>query len=91
VRALIHGGRGEGGADRGGPQRRERGRARGGKETGADSLAPLAATGREESAGQSGADRRGPPVRGGRRAGTAARLGLVVWFGPNWLFLFPFL
>jgi hypothetical protein len=30
ARALVHGGRGEGGADRGGPRRRERGRARGG-------------------------------------------------------------
>jgi hypothetical protein len=36
---------------------------------------------REKGAGQTGADRRGPPVRSGRRAG--ARLGLVGWFGPN--------
>jgi hypothetical protein len=41
---------------------------------------------REEIAGQIVADRRGPPVRGGKRAGTGA--GLVGWFGPEWLFTF---
>jgi hypothetical protein len=41
---------------------------------------------REESAGQSVAGRWSPPVRGGRRA--RAQLGLVGWFGPEWLFPF---
>jgi hypothetical protein len=79
---------------------REEGRA--GKETSADSLAPLGSEReREESVGQSGADRRGPPVRGGRRMGAIARgwawwasLGRFGFFhfpGISNCFLFPFL
>jgi hypothetical protein len=50
----------------------EREEGRGGEETSADSLATWQPE-REESVGQSGADGRGPPVRGGRRAGAGAR------------------
>jgi hypothetical protein len=106
---LVHGGREEGGADKGGPRRRERGRARGstarrlanrtreaereegsaGEETGVDSLAPLGSEREgEESAGQSGADRRGPPVMGVRHAGARC----WVWcagLGRNGFFYFP--
>jgi hypothetical protein len=56
-------------------------------EVGADKSAPLG-SGRErerKARGRAGADRRGPPVRGGRRAG----LGLMGWLGTKWLFLFP--
>jgi hypothetical protein len=46
---------------------------------------------RERGSGRAwvGADRRGPPVRHRGRASAGARgLGLVGWFGPNWLFPF---
>jgi hypothetical protein len=104
ARTLVKGGRGEGGADRGDPRCRERGRARGGHGSMTGKMGPQSrerrgahgrrnrcrqlgptrqrAREREESAGQYGADRWDPPVRG-------ARLGLVGCFGPNWLFLFP--
>jgi hypothetical protein len=70
---------------------REEGRA--GEETDTDSLAPLGSERereREESAGQSGADRRGPPVRDGRRAGAGAR-DWAWWAGLGQIgfFLFP--
>jgi hypothetical protein len=123
--ALVHGGRWEGGVDRGGPRRRERGRAHGGNGWTTGKMGPqsrerrgargqrnlrrqLGPTGhrareREESAGQSGADRRGPPVRGGRRASAGAparaRAAGLVWaelafsISLEFLiaFLFPFL
>jgi hypothetical protein len=109
ARALVHGGRGEGGANRGAHDAerkrasagqwlgdwqtglaRQRGkRGAGAKRTGADSSAPLGSEReREENAGQSGADRRGPPVRGGRRAGARC----WAWWaglGQNGFFLFP--
>jgi hypothetical protein len=122
ARSLVHGGHGEGGADRGGPRHTERERtgargndlasgragprgregrgARGRKVTGADSSAPLGSEREtEESTGQSGADRRGPPVRGDRRAGASAR-DWAWWAGLgqngfsfflNFLIIFPFL
>jgi hypothetical protein len=71
-----------------GPRGRE-GRGRTGEETGADSSAPLGSEReREESAGQSAADRRSPPVRGGRRVGAC---GWAWWanLGQNGFFLFP--
>jgi hypothetical protein len=74
-------------------QRGKRGaRAKG---TDADSLAPLGSEReREKGAGQTGANKRGPPVRSGRR--TAGPGGLV-WaefafsFFLNFLIAFPFL
>jgi hypothetical protein len=73
---------------------REEGSA--GEETSADSLAPLGSEREgEESAGQSGADRRGTPVRGGRRALLGP--GGLVWaemafsISMEFLIAFPFL
>jgi hypothetical protein len=81
---------------RAGPRGRE-GRGGVGEETCTDNSAPLArAREREESVGQSAADRR-PPVRGGRRAGAR---GWAWWAGLgqngflfflNFLIAFPFL
>jgi hypothetical protein len=39
--------------------------------------------------GQTAADRRGLPIRGGRRAGARPGWAELGWFGPEWLFLFP--
>jgi hypothetical protein len=44
---------------------------------------------RKGSAGQTVADRRSPPVRGGRRAGARPGWAELGWFGSEWLFLFP--
>jgi hypothetical protein len=110
--------RGEGGADRAGPRRRERKEGRSGqrlddwrsgparqrergstraKETGADGSAPLGGERERERArvgGGTAADRRGPPVRGGRRARGTGPGGLV-WtafsFSFSLNFLIPFL
>jgi hypothetical protein len=70
-----------------------------GEETGTDSLAPLGSERereREESVGQSGADRRDPPVRGGRRAAGPgglvwAELAFSIYLEFLIAFLFPFL
>jgi hypothetical protein len=79
---------------------RQRGkRGAGAKGTGADGSAPLGSEQeRKESAGQSGADRRGLPVRNDRRAGAGADgPGGLVWarmtfsFFLNFLIAFPFL
>jgi hypothetical protein len=51
---------------------RERGRAHGGDGSTTSKTGPQR---------QSGTDRRGPPVKGGRRAGR--RMSLVGWFRPN--------
>jgi hypothetical protein len=57
-----------------GPARQRGKRGARAKGTGTDSLAPLGSEReREEDAGQTGADRLGPPVRSGRRAGAGAR------------------
>jgi hypothetical protein len=47
------------------------------------------ARGREWSTGQTAADRRDPPVRGGRHAGARPGWAELGWFRPEWLFLFP--
>jgi hypothetical protein len=112
ARSLVHDGRGEGRADRGGPWHRERmgawgngsapgraGPARQRGKRGARAKKPAPTTRphwaasereREESTRQSAADMRGPPVRGGRRAGTGAR-DWAWWagLGQNGFFLFP--
>jgi hypothetical protein len=63
------------------------------KGTGADSLASLGSERarereREEGVGQTGADRQGPPVKGGRQAGARGR---AWWAGLGRIgfFLFP--
>jgi hypothetical protein len=50
------------------------------KETGADRSAPLGSEREREGARKTGADRRGPPVRGGRLARGTGPGGLV-WTG----------
>jgi hypothetical protein len=61
-----------------------------GLETGADRSAPLGSE-REEgkgARGQTAADRRGPPVRAGWRAGAWPGWAELGWFGLLFLFLF---
>jgi hypothetical protein len=45
--------------------------------------------GREGSAGQTAVDRRGLPVRGGRRVAARPSWAELGWFGLERLFLFP--
>jgi hypothetical protein len=71
--------------DRWGRWDRERECGHGGKER-CRQLGPTEQREREGVSARVGADRRGPPVR---HQGRARGLGLVGWFGLNWLF--PFL
>jgi hypothetical protein len=88
-RGRIHGGEIMGErlrtTDRWGRWDRERECGHGGKER-CRQLGPTEQREREGVSARVGADRRGPPVR---HQGRARGLGLVGWFGLNWLF--PFL
>jgi hypothetical protein len=74
-------------------RQRERERERAGKKTGTDRLVPLGRERESERAQKTGANRRGPPVRGGRRA-RGTRPGGLVWaafpFSFSLNFLIPF-
>jgi hypothetical protein len=58
------------------------------KETGVDRSAPLGSERENERARKTGADRRGPPIRGGRRTRGTGPDGLV-W--AELVFLFPWI
>jgi hypothetical protein len=72
ARALVHGRRGEGGADRGGPRCRERGRARGGNGSTTGKTGPQ---GRERRGARGRRNRRRQPGPTGQREGERVRGG----------------
>jgi hypothetical protein len=72
-----------------GPRDRERGSAQA-KETGADRSAPAGREQESECARKTDTDRRGPPVRGGRRARGTGPGGLV-WAEMAFSFFLDFL
>jgi hypothetical protein len=88
--APVHGERGGGGADRAGPrcrEREERGARGNGSTTGNLSLRDRERKGARRRRKLAPTDR--PQRAESERVSACGGLGLVGWFGPKWLFLFP--